>query len=415
MENMRNEMRALFVEGDLSAVLRGRSEKARAAAAAVASSKILARSLDELAASLTDEHRIEPVILDRARLTASQDEARVDVSHNILYAVSDRNEPAYVSGTRISFHVPLTGEPDLFKFQPSTFTTAPPYGLVQDHELIVSKTFTGTVDAEQVRRGLEEDLEKVEKYLAWANSDIEAFNADLERTVRQSLEARLAKVKADKELVAALGVPLRRRDDAPSTFLAPEVRRKPTIRRVAGPGAKVTKPEPAMSAEDYEHVLGVVQNMVLVVERSPGAFSSMGEEDLRQHFLVQLNGQYEGQATRETFNFEGKTDILVRVDGRNVFIAECKFWSGPEQLRKTVDQLLGYTSWRDTKAAIFIFNRDRKLSTVLSRVPEAIAQHASFVREIDYGGETAFRFVLHHRDDADRELTLTVLIFEIPA
>ena len=50
--------------------------------------------------------------------------------------------------------------------------------------------------------------------------------------------------------------------------------------------------------------------MVAVMEWSPRAFVGMGEEDLRQHFLVQLNGAYEGQATGETFNFEGKTDIL---------------------------------------------------------------------------------------------------------
>jgi hypothetical protein len=31
-----------------------------------------------------------------------------------------------------------------------------------------------------------------------------------------------------------------------------------------------------------------------VMERSPSAFASMGEEDIRQHFLVQLNGQFEG-------------------------------------------------------------------------------------------------------------------------
>jgi hypothetical protein len=36
------------------------------------------------------------------------------------------------------------------------------------------------------------------------------------------------------------------------------------------------------------------------------------------------------------------------------------------------------------------------------------------VREIRYGEETDFRFILHHRDDPDRELTLTVLVFEVP-
>ena len=96
----------------------------------------------------------------------------------------------------------------------------------------------------------------------------------------------------------------------------------------------------------------------------------MREEDLRQHFLVQLNGQYEGQASGETFNFEGKTDILIRAEGRNVFIAESKFWRGPESLRETIDQLLGYASWRDTKTAILIFNRQKNFSEVLAKIPE---------------------------------------------
>lgn len=85
--------------------------------------------------------------------------------------------------------------------------------------------------------------------------------------------------------------------------------------------------------------------MVAVMERSPKAFSGMSEEDLRQHFLVQLNGHYEGQATGETFNFDGKTDILVRVDRKNIFIAECKFWRGPESFSQALDQLLGYATW----------------------------------------------------------------------
>jgi len=44
-----------------------------------------------------------------------------------------------------------------------------------------------------------------------------------------------------------------------------------------------------------------------VLERSPKAFAHMEEEHLRDQFLVQLNGHYEGQATGETFNAEGKT------------------------------------------------------------------------------------------------------------
>jgi hypothetical protein len=141
----------------------------------------------------------------------------------------------------------------------------------------------------------------------------------------------------------------------------------------------------------------------------------MNEEDLRQHFLVQLNGQYEGQATGETFNFEGKTDILIRAEGKNIFIAECKFWRGPAALTEALDQLLGYASWRDTKTALLVFNREKSFSAVLAKIPEVVKAHSNFKRELSYDSETGFRYVLHHRDDKNRELTLTILAFEVPA
>ena len=166
---------------------------------------------------------------------------------------------------------------------------------------------------------------------------------------------------------------------------------------------------------EYAHILSIISNMVFVMEQSPQAFRGMGEENLRQHFLVQLNGHYEGQATGETFNYEGKTDILIRDKGKNIFIAECKFWTGPSGLTNAVDQLLSYTSWRDTKTALLIFNRDRKMTTVLEKIPDVMKNHSNFKKELPYESETGFRCILGHRDDLNREITLTILAFDVPA
>jgi hypothetical protein len=174
-------------------------------------------------------------------------------------------------------------------------------------------------------------------------------------------------------------------------------------------------PEPALDSADYEHILTVMSNMAHVMERSPSAFGAMGEEDLRTHFLVQLNGHYEGQATGETFNYQGKTDILIRHQGKNIFIAECKYWSGPKKLTETVDQLLGYTSWRDTKTAIVVFNRKKNLSAVLEAIPETMSKHSNFKRVVRRQSETEFGYVFGHLDDPNRELTLTVLVFDVPS
>ena len=155
--------------------------------------------------------------------------------------------------------------------------------------------------------------------------------------------------------------------------------------------------------------------MAKVMECSPSAFESMGEEDLRTQFLVQLNGHYDGQATGETFNFDGKTDILIRVDGKNIFIAECKFWHGPQKLTATLDQLLGYSTWRDSKIAVLVFNRNKDFSRVLESIQKTVSQHPSCKRVIGQQTETSYRYVFSHRDDVNRELTLTVLAFEVPS
>jgi len=102
------------------------------------------------------------------------------------------------------------------------------------------------------------------------------------------------------------------------------------------------------------------------MERSPRTFSRLHEEEIRDFFLIILNSHYEGQATGETFS--GKTDILIRSEGRNVFIAECKIWKGSKSLTSAIDQILEYSNWRDTKTAVLLFNKSGKLSRILEKV-----------------------------------------------
>jgi hypothetical protein len=150
------------------------------------------------------------------------------------------------------------------------------------------------------------------------------------------------------------------------------------------------------------------------MERSPSACEAIKEEDLRTHFLVQLNGHYEGQATGETFNFSGKTDILIRSAGRNIFVAECKYWGGASKLIETIDQLLGYLSWRDTKAAILVFNKQKNFSRVIDEIRKNIINHKNYKRQIAQLSDTSFRYVFHQIDDVNREMIVTVMAFNIP-
>jgi hypothetical protein len=210
-----------------------------------------------------------------------------------------------------------------------------------------------------------------------------------------------------------IGIPLKRRTDAAQTYSVPGVVRKPQIQRPAVK-EKSYAPEPTLVESEYEHILEIIRSMVSVMERSPKAFIGMGEEDLRTHFLVQLNGQYQGRASGETFNYQGKTDILIREADRNVFISECKIWKGEGELLKAIDQILGYLHWRDTKTALLIFNRNKSFSEVLAKVLPAVEGHACYKRLIKKFSETEWRLLFRNPDDPNRELQLAIMIFDIP-
>ena len=321
-------------------------------------------------------------------------------------AVDLASSPALVTSTAC----PTRGGDWLLGSRPSSFQEPHPRADISGGEIRFSY-HTASHDEEEIRRELDWQVGYARRHADRVNDQVGEFNDTLPSLAQRLVAERRDKFLADRQTAAALGVPLKRRADAPETYTSPVARRRllPTM----PPMEKARfQPEAVLDMPEYEHILRIVLNMARVMELSPGAFKTLDEEDLRTHFLVQLNAQYEGLATGETFNFEGKTDILVRWEGRNVFIAECKFWDGPAKLTATIDQMLSYTSWRDTKTAILLFSKNKDLTSVLERIPPTVEKHANFKRRIAY--ESGFRCLLHHRDDPARELLLTVLAFEVP-
>lgn len=409
---MSEDSTILFFKYELHSVIEAHERKLLEAIAAVDGNRLLNTSVDDLCDYLEQEYRINVPAIKDAEIAVQQEEAAVDVRGYPNRVVFDMSQPLYVRGTAVIFSVPFDGDAALFRCRPNQFTYNPPRAQVEEHELImVYKVLDHNPDA--IKSDFQRNLGEIRSWLGRLAEGVAPFNASLRQKIRAQIEGRRDKLLKDQGLVSALGYPLKQRPDAPRTYTAPEVRRKAVP---AMPKASTAPyvPEPTMEMKEYEHILSVISNMVAVMERSPHAFKEMKEEDLRQHFLVQLNGQYEGQATGETFNFEGKTDILIRVNGRNIFIAECMIWDGPKSLERKLDQLLGYATWRDTKTAILVFNRTKSFSSVLAKIPEVVKAHPNFKRELERGGESASRYVLHHQDDNNRELILTVLAFEIP-
>ena len=374
--------------------------------------RLLNTSPDDLCDYFEDKYRVNVPSLIEAEIVADQNETQIDVSSDFLRAIRDRSQPFYISGTEVKITVPFEGDAKVFNIQPTSFTLSPPIADINGNTLIIRVEGTD-LKAEEVRKEIDQTLSEINKYLNTLRDNAKGLNEQLRGIARGAIDRRREKLLSDQSLVASLGFPLKSRQDSLKTYVAPEVRRK--IRPSIPPASTAPyEPEPVLSDDDYEHILGVIQNMVQVMERSPSAFAAIDEESLRSHFLVQLNGHYEGQATGETFNYEGKTDILIRVNGKNIFIAECKYWGGPKKLTETIDQLLGYSSWRDTKVAVIIFNRRKNFSKVLDAIPGTVTAHKCYKRFLKKVSETNFRYVFSNRDDPNREMILSVVAFDVP-
>ena len=338
--------------------------------------RLLNTSVDDLALYFSEKYKIDVPVLDEENLVVDQRGKQVDVSRDTQRYITDRSRPFYITGSEIEVEIPFTGEAEAFKIKPNPYTLSPPRASVRGN--LLTFTISGTnLEATQIRGEIERTVREVQSYLTNLRANVAGLNGLLQGEARTAIETRRNKLLANRNTVAALGFKMKERQNAPKTYVPPEVRKK--ISPVMPPASSAPyKPEPALGQNDYEHILVVMQGMTQVMELSPSAFHDVDEEALRSHFLVQLNGHYQGQATGETFNYEGKTDILIRSEGRNIFIAECKFWSGPKKLAETIDQLLGYSSGRDTKTAVSVFNRNRDFSKVLAAIPDAVLAHPQY-------------------------------------
>ena len=150
----------------------------------------------------------------------------------------------------------------------------------------------------------------------------------------------------------------------------------------------------------------MLRNARNALERSPSMTAHLDEERIRDLLLLLLNAQFEGAAAGEVFNAAGKTDILIRAEDRNVFIAECKIWKGPKTIRNAIGQLLSYLTWRDTKAALPLFIRSGQPTSIISNAIAEIEGHPNFKRTPSAGEDgERYDFVLHANGDPNKEST----------
>jgi hypothetical protein len=315
----------------------------------------------------------------------------------------------------VKVYVPFTGEAQLFQY---SGRSAPVIELpiqVDANQLVIPMRVEchRIGDLPQRMGAL---LKRIrEAGLAPITEQLKFFNPDLKVRALQRIKERQTDLAGHEHRLGELrktGFAVRRRNDGTERLIIPV---KPKI-IIVQPRPTVADPDPELSLEDYDEILSVIQSMAKVYERSPSVFRAMNEEHLRTILLVGLNGIFKGQATGETFNGEGKNDILIREKDNNIFIGECLFWNGTDKFRKKLtEQLFRYSTWRDSKLAAIVFNRKKDFTAVVQKMKEVAAGLESRVAELSYAGPSACRHRFRREDDPAKHFILTCLAFEVPA
>jgi len=395
----------LFVKYDLVATLDAERRLLEAKIAEHGMEDVQGFDPDEFAHYIEQEFMADPPQLLREEFSFDYKPVRVDVRNDDRYDALGGSEPVLVEGVEVTCHLPFSGQPELFECHSDTLFVGahPSEGLIKESEILVFYRVPER-DTERIKQQFRENLQSIERDLGAVLRKVLEWNQQLPVLVRDAIEKRRAGIS---RLTSTLGIPLRKRPEAESNSPL----RGKEQRKVLSPPSHT---EPYLGFAHYEEILTTIQNVGKTFERAPSAFAHMGEEDLRYQFLVPLSASYEDGTGAEVFNYNGKTDILIRHKGHTVFIAECKIWKGKSSLIGAIDQLLGYTTWRDTKVALLIFNKNRDFSSVLAQIPAVVKEHPAFVAEQDYEFESGFRFVLSHPDDQERQITMTIIAFEVP-
>ncbi|MEA5448221.1 hypothetical protein VB780_06545 [Leptolyngbya sp. CCNP1308] len=402
-----------FSELDGSAVLESQKNQALQAIKGQTDDYILNVNKSDYIEHLVSEYSIPPLEIHSDKLSVLVEERMIpaELHPSSFWVDSGQSYPKDV----YIFHLPFSGDVQLLKVRASTYSMSAPRISVTGQE-IQFEIINFNKDAESIKREAEHVVSQLTSQNQRLTNDLVKFNGSIAPQLNQAFDARKEQLLNKHGMIAALGIPVRKATGIPSTFSVP-AKRTPAIPRKPKPEvtAQGFKPEPTLDEAIYHHILKIIHDVGKQFERLPSTYAGKEEEHLRDHIILILEPNFEGSATGETFNKRGKTDILLRHEGSNVFVAELKYWHGKKAYLETITQLLSYLTWRDSKAAVVMFVSNKDFTSVLRTIREATSEHSNhlgFVHEVEEGW---YQYRFHINEDKNREVQLAIQAFHLPS
>jgi hypothetical protein len=324
------------------------------------------------------------------------------------YDFDDRRDVEQL-GIKISFPV----EPDetiktILSLSPSTWSTAPP-------RLDYSNGWI-TTEVSATEAAVQQGLDELNSEIVRRNSDIRKENDNLRSNVSNWISQRKAQIKNEDDLLEQISrkvkVSLKQKSGAQNVPQNLSVKEK--LRPIVQPTAKApVKLE--LPRDKFYAILELIMSSCRQFERTPSTFAKLGEEELRNVILSNLNSRYEIEALGEAFSKRGKTDIYLKVQEGGILVAECKNWAGEKTMDDAVTQVLNYLTWRDSYGVVIVFSKRKGFTKVLETAATRILElpcykkafkkideshfSASFALPEDENSLVELHFIIHNLCD----------------
>lgn len=325
-------------------------------------------------------------------------------------------KPGYIEH-KISLR--FNGSKNLFQWIPSTCSldTSGIYYAISEltddaiilrYELEIRQENHGEI----ISKKISELKNLIQENLLNLKNDLDSFGDSLRNMVQQQVALRLRELENKEKILVNLPFKLQRNLNE-----AIKIERNIVERKIdpSGTTSKISKKTSwsHMGEKDFKDVLTLISNINAAFERLPKTFSLLDEPTIRDFLLIILQSVY-SVVVGEAFNGIGKTDILIKHDSQNVFIAECKKWKGEASLVEAFEQLFGYIDTRLSKAAIIIFDENRNHQNTKQIISKKIPEIRGFQEQIEKFSEYGNIYKFLHPVDSGKEIHVAVLSFHKP-
>ena len=333
--------------------------------------EILNTNIAELKEYFFNKYYEETIQLHMDKMVSNIEKSKLE-QYNPFYEMGvGESSTIYIDSCKINYSIPFSGNSHLLHLTPSMniLSTFEIDGFenLNSVDYMPCMKFSTNISFQELKKSdnprkyidsrFENDFKSYQNMINYLNNDIITYNSSLEKNINSFLDNRKSKADSFSSLIQKLNIPLKINDSVPSVARVP-LNLKKEIKSF--PAQKQQEESWSISEKDYSYIKSIISQACNSFEHSPSAYRKLNEEELRDILLANLNTHYDSLATGETFSKSGKTDIRIQFENKSAYVAECKIWHGISQFKNAITQLFSYTTWRDIKTSLIIFNKEIK-------------------------------------------------------